>query len=243
VHRRETDKATACVPPIVGTHYHIETDGEVYLVRDGTQLRLPRSKEEIPFPITQRFSYDVLEGETVHVCTPHLEAHPQDWHYKDDVPMRRDVSPITQKAINTSLPRCVVGIALLRDQGDGPEVLLVRANRGMTTGMWNIPGGFIEFNEHPEQAVTREAKEELGIECRPLRLLGVYSEMFKKPGDAHHLYGFMYLAEGDTDNIRIDPDEIGEYDWFPLQEAHDTTRNPFAKQAFARLLEQQEVAP
>lgn len=229
------------MPRFVGTHYHIETDGEVYFIQDGDELRFPSAPEEIPFPFTERFRYDVLAGETIIVCRAHLDAHPTDWHYKDDVPMRRDVCPVAQKAINTSLPRCVVGATLLRETENGPQVLLVRAARGMTTGMWNIPGGFVEFNEHPEEALVREAREELGIECRPLRLIGIYSELFAKPGDAHHLFGFMYLAEGDTDRIQIDPDEIQEYGWFALDESVQATRNPFAQQAFKRLLEQKEA--
>ncbi len=229
------------MPPFVGRHYHIETDGEVYFIQDGDELRFPREHGEIPFPVTERFTYDVLEGETIIVCRAHLDAHPRDWHYKDDIPMRRDVSPIAQKAINTSLPRCVVGATLLRQENGTTQVLLVRAARGMTTGMWNIPGGFVEFNEHPEEALVREAREELGIECRPQRLIGVYSELFAKPGDAHHLFGFMYLAEADTDNIQLDPDEIQDCGWFALDEAVHATRNPFAQQAFKRLLEQKEA--
>lgn len=224
----------------MGRHYHVETDGEVYLIQDGPELRFPRTKDEIPFPITERFSYDALEGETVVVCRAHLDAHPRHWHYKDDLPVRRDVAPVVQKAINASLPRCVVGVTLLRERDGKTEVLLVRAARGMTTGMWNIPGGFVEFKEHPEEAAVREAREELGIECRPRHLIGVYSELFDKPGDAHHLYGFMYLAEGDTENIRLDPDEIQDCGWYPLEEAVTTTRNPFAQQAFRRLLDDPE---
>lgn len=227
----------------MGQHYHIETDGEVYLVQDGSQLRFPRTTDEIPFGVNERFRYDVLEGETIIVCRPLLEAHPTDWHYKDDVPMRRDVDPIAQKAINTSLPRCVVGITLLREHEGTTQVMLVRASRGMTTGMWNIPGGFVEFNEHPEDAVTREGREELGIECRPKELIGIYSEMFAKPGDAHHLYGFMYLAEADTHDVKLNPDEIQDHAWFPLKQALATTRNPFAQKAFRRLIEQKEVTP
>jgi 8-oxo-dGTP diphosphatase len=223
----------------VGRHYHIETDGEVYLVADDGRLRFPRSKAEIPWPVEERFSYEAIEGETVVVCRPQLDRHPTDWHYKDDIPVMPHVDPVVQKAINTSLPRCVVGIALLRDgSGHGREVLMVRASRGMTTGMWNIPGGFVEFNEHPEEALVREGREELGITCEPVRLIGVYSELFAKPGNAHHLYGFMYEARADSMHIQTDPDEIAEVGWFPLKAAAERTRNPFAQAAFRALLQQ-----
>ncbi len=37
-----------------------------------------------------------------------------------------------------------------------------------------LPGGFIRWREHPEQAVVREGKEETGLLLRPVRVLGYY---------------------------------------------------------------------
>ena len=221
----------------MGRHYHIETDGEVYLVPDAGRLRFPRHLDEVPFQVVERFSYDALVGETVIVCTPILDRHPTDWVYKDAIPERDDLDVVVRKAINVSLPRCVVGIAVLRGPSAEREVLMVKAARGMTTGMWNIPGGFVEFNEHPEHAVTREGKEELGVDITPRRLIGIYSELFDKPGHAHHLYGFMYECVADSHDFNPDPDEIADLAWFPLEDAIEKTRNPFAVQAFRRLHE------
>lgn len=222
----------------MGRHYHIETDGEVYLVPDDGRLRFPRDLDEVPFDVVERFHYEALVGETVVVCTPVLDRHPTDWVYKDSVPERDDIDVVVRKAINVSLPRCVVGIAILRDGADGREVLMVKASRGMTAGMWNIPGGFIEFNEHPQEAAVREGREELGITCAPKRLIGVYSELFAKPGHAHHLYGFMYECTAESHDLRLDPDEIAAADWLPLADAIEATRNPFAIQAFRALLQE-----
>jgi 8-oxo-dGTP pyrophosphatase MutT (NUDIX family) len=224
----------------VGHHYHIETDGEVYLIRDGERLRFPTSLSEVPFDVAERFSYDALVGETVTVCRPHLDEHPTDWVYKDDIPERTDIDIVVQKAINVSLPRCVVGLAIPRGPLGEREVLMVKSARGMTTGMWNIPGGFVEFNEHPEAAASREGEEELGVVCRPGRLLGVYSELFDKPGHAHHLYGFMYECTIESEDLRLAPDEIADATWMPLAEAIRSTRNPFAIQAFQILLDEEQ---
>lgn len=219
----------------MGVHYHIETDGEVYLVSKDGQRTFPTSLDQVPFDVTERFSYPALPGETVIVCRPHLDKHPTDWVYKDDIPEQTDVSIIVQKAVNVSLPRCVVGIAILRDGPEGDEVLMVRSTRGMTAGMWNIPGGFVEFNEHPEEALIREGKEELGVDVTPGELIGVYSELFEKPGHTHHLYGFMYTATITAKEFHPDPDEIAEVAWSPIHKAIASTRNPFARKAFERL--------
>ena len=40
---------------------------------------------------------------------------------------------------------------------------------------WNLPGGRVEKGESPWEAVVREVLEEVGLEVRVERLLGVYS--------------------------------------------------------------------
>jgi mutator protein MutT len=50
---------------------------------------------------------------------------------------------------------------LLRE--DKKEVLLAMKKRGFGEGKWNGVGGKIEEGETPEQAVIREAQEEIGV--------------------------------------------------------------------------------
>ena len=42
-------------------------------------------------------------------------------------------------------------------------------------GLWGLPSGVMELGETPAGTVVREAREELGIDVRPTRLLGVFS--------------------------------------------------------------------
>ncbi len=224
----------------MGRHHYIETDGEVYLVRgDDGVLRFPATTAGLPFKVRERFRFEALPGEEVIVGDPELDAHPTDWVYKDSIPERSDVDTVVRKAINSSLPRCVVSLAITRpDPNGGPtQTLAVKAARGMTRGTWNIPGGYLHFNEHPSEGGAREGQEELGCPVTVGDLIGVYSEIFTRPGHCHHLLCFGYHASLDADAIEPDPDEIADVTWMPLAEAVRKTHNPFAKQIWQRILD------
>jgi 8-oxo-dGTP diphosphatase len=58
-----------------------------------------------------------------------------------------------------------VGAVVLRADG---AVLLVRRARPPAVGTWTLPGGKVEANETPEQAVVREVKEETELDIAPV---------------------------------------------------------------------------
>ncbi len=64
----------------------------------------------------------------------------------------------------------VVGV-LSRHDG---QILLIRRGIEPGKGKWALPGGFIEEDESPEEAVLREMKEEIGVKGEEPRLIGVY---------------------------------------------------------------------
>lgn len=205
---------------------YIESDGQVYLVQKDGVWTFPEEGARIGFSYQVRHATKILET-VVNFCRPQLDHFPSEWMFKDDIPLRRDVDPLVQRAINASLARCVVGIVVVNARN---EVLLVRSNRGFTKGMWNVPGGFIEYGEAPDRAALREAKEETGLDIQLGRLLGVYMERFESP---YFMYGFMYEATARRGDLRLDPTEIEEARWWAPAEAMAATRNPFARKAMA----------
>jgi len=52
------------------------------------------------------------------------------------------------------------------------KVLILHHHLRPTTG-WGLPGGFVDSNEQPADAIVRELKEETGIEIRDVRMLQV----------------------------------------------------------------------
>ena len=62
--------------------------------------------------------------------------------------------------------------ALIEQQG---RLLLLQRGHEPWAGAWNIPAGFVEIDETPEQAAAREVREECGLEVRIGALVGVWA--------------------------------------------------------------------
>jgi len=150
--------------------YYLESDGQVFLVKHGKRWRFPKSERELPCPY---FPISIIPVGPIRVlfAHPHLQSHPHHWFHKDQVIGRRDIDSVVQQAINRSLPRGAAKVAII-EKG---RVLMVKARRGITQGVWNLPGGFIGYGEHPSRSAEREVWEEVGLRVKLVRLLGVYS--------------------------------------------------------------------
>lgn len=207
---------------------YVESDGMVLLVeRDGV-LTFPR-EGEVDHALDYRGEMDLPEGKVL-FAVPRLDAWPRGWTFKDDVPGMPNVAPIVHRAINASLVREVVGA--LAFHPDGERILLVKASRGFTKGMWNIPGGFVSYGESPEEGMVREMKEETNVDLRLEKLLGVFTQKFGSP---YYMRGHMYLARALTVDLALQEDEIADAQWFPLAEARRLLLNPFGRKAMDAL--------
>ncbi len=82
-------------------------------------------------------------------------------------------------------------------------------------GTWTIPGGKLEFGESFEDGAYRETYEEVGIKINKEKLKCVSVSNDVVP-DAHFVtIGF--LCEDFDGQVEVkEPDEITEWEWFPL---------------------------
>ncbi len=105
-------------------------------------------------------------------------------------------------------------LVLLRREG---ELLLAMKKRGFGAGKWNGPGGKIEQGERLEQALVREAQEEVGI--TPQHYWRVAELDFVQDADTDepwHMYIYAYLC----DEWEGEPTESEEMAprWFALDD-------------------------
>ncbi len=113
----------------------------------------------------------------------------------------------------------VAGIAI----HDGQALL----HRAVSDDFWSLPGGRCMAREPSTAALTREMREELGVNVQVERLLWVAENFFTLDGVICHEVGLYYRMELPDDAPQLDPYQSfsGQegaleliFRWFPLSE-------------------------
>lgn len=78
-------------------------------------------------------------------------------------------------------PALTVDAAVLRGPREALEILLVTRAREPFKGKLAFPGGFVEYNEDPQDAVLRELAEECGLQARNPQLVAVRGHPSRDP--------------------------------------------------------------
>jgi 8-oxo-dGTP diphosphatase len=95
---------------------------------------------------------------------------------------------------------------------DHDRLLVVRRGRGPAQGQWSVPGGRVEHGESLAEAVTRELREETGLEGVCGALLG----WAERIDDDHHFvildFEVTLVGEGEP----VAGDDAAEARWVDL---------------------------
>jgi 8-oxo-dGTP diphosphatase len=122
-----------------------------------------------------------------------------------------------KKEFQKTLPkkRVSAGMILLDEQG---RLLVVQPAYKST---WEIPGGVVEAHESPRQAAIREAAEELGLSCEPVRLLAVdyCGESDERTESLNFIFLGPALTPRDIASIRLNEGELLSYQMLPPKKA------------------------
>lgn len=80
---------------------------------------------------------------------------------------------------------------------------------------WDIPGGYMEEKETPEDALRREIKEELRVEIKNIRLLSVIGPTYY-PFGGQELYNtdIYYAADPTGDPTPGKGSDVAQINWF-----------------------------
>ncbi len=80
-------------------------------------------------------------------------------------------------------------------------------------GTWTMPGGKLHFQESFEQGAKREVMEETGILLKKARVVCVNND---RVDTAHFVTVGLFSEEFEGEPKVLEPEEITEWRWFPL---------------------------
>ena len=118
-----------------------------------------------------------------------------------------------------STPVLVVAAAIVDDLDDPRELLAARrAVPARLAGRWEFPGGKVDGDETPEDALHREIREELGVR------IGLGDEVVGPDDGAWRLSDEYVMRIWLAEVVEGTPEPLVEHDelrWLPLHQWHD----------------------
>ncbi len=121
----------------------------------------------------------------------------------------QSIGPLLQLDEGYVTPKVDVRGAVFRDE----SILLVRER---SDGKWSMPGGWVDVNDAPSEAVEREIFEESGYRARAVKLAALFDRRrHPHPPSVHHIYKLLFLCDlvGGTPSLSNETDAV---DFFPM---------------------------
>jgi 8-oxo-dGTP diphosphatase len=97
------------------------------------------------------------------------------------------------------------------------RLLLARRRGAPFAGRWDLPGGFVDEDEHPLDTIRRELREETGLDVEPLEFVGVWIDRYSEDGAGAatlNLYWTAQVVGGEQEAA----DDVSELGWFAPRE-------------------------
>ena len=107
---------------------------------------------------------------------------------------------------NTNWGQSVTGVVIKEN-----KVLLARHTYGGGKGLLIVPGGYVNFDETPQEALVREYMEETKVMVKPLDIIGIRFNMRD--------WYIAFRAEYVSGEACSDNDENSEVLWVDIEEA------------------------
>ena len=99
-----------------------------------------------------------------------------------------DLEPIRRSIISRPTPLVNTDAAIM----DSHQLLMIKR---ADNGEWAFPGGYLDIGETPAISVIREAKEEVGIDVKPIKLIGIYDTRRLRLAPFNQAITLLFLCE------------------------------------------------
>lgn len=107
-------------------------------------------------------------------------------------------------------PGVGVGVFIKKDN----KILLQKRIGAHGADTWSVPGGHMEYGESPEDTAAREAKEEVNVDIRGSRVVGLTNDIHKE--GKHYVTIFVEAEYAAGEPRSNEPEFVSEVGWFSL---------------------------
>jgi ADP-ribose pyrophosphatase YjhB (NUDIX family) len=97
------------------------------------------------------------------------------------------------------------------------RILLTRRAWEPYAGMWDLPGGFLQEDEHPLDALRRELLEETGLDAEPTRWFGAFMVRYGDAPASRWVLNLVWEAQI-VGGEPAPADDVAELSWFARDE-------------------------
>jgi ADP-ribose pyrophosphatase YjhB (NUDIX family) len=103
--------------------------------------------------------------------------------------------------IYAKVPRLCIDLIAQDNQGG---FLLTKRAIKPAKGMWHLPGGTLIRGEKIVEAIKRIATNELGVEVKIIRMVGIVEYLDPNTNAGGHTVALEYLVKLENDQIKLD---------------------------------------
>lgn len=120
--------------------------------------------------------------------------------------------------------------AIILNKENDVLITLRSKERDHHPGEWEVMTGRLNKNESLEEALHREAKEELGINLDIVSPINTF-HFYRGEEKIEHV-GVTFLCKHKSGEVKVDGIEEVDYKWVPLDEAIDIVKDESIKKDF-----------
>ena len=172
----------------------------------------------------ERFEEVLHVAAEIKACAREADAFEHGTQDPDAVAVQRETDHFVQEWLESIgegvpgyvTPKVAVGAIVGNDAG---EILLVQRK---DSGIWLYPTGWADVGYSPAEVAVKEVSEETGIECEPVRLLGVVDGQrmgFSRFG----MYMLLFHCVATGGELTPHPLETADVGWFAADALPEAT--------------------
>lgn len=107
-------------------------------------------------------------------------------------------------------------------------LIIQRSKKDSSPGLWELPGGGIDFGEKMEDAAKREVKEEVGLDVKVIHPLTVVSDTEYDTERQFIRIVYFCKLKNEAQKVTLSQEHT-DYIWISLDEYYDTKKTNMSR--------------